>query len=130
MRSHRGRHAGRPMHGLAPLLVTLSVFLAASIAFAAAVGDQVELMAMHQAGIPFHQEPRGTNSFHRLPDATRAQVIDAAKSGQWLKRSLPDGRTGWVTSRHVSSPTARAPSPATSPAAPPPQRIEEGTVEH
>jgi micrococcal nuclease len=26
-------------------------------------------------------------------------VIDIAKDGQWLKRSLPDGRTGWVSSR-------------------------------
>jgi endonuclease YncB( thermonuclease family) len=57
-------------------------------------------------------------------------VIDIAKEGQWLKLSLPDGRTGWVTSRDVSRPTTSAPSPGTSPAAPRPQRIEEGTVTH
>jgi Staphylococcal nuclease homologue len=129
MRHHRDRHAGRPMHGLSPLLVTLSVFLAASIAFAAAVGDQVELKATHQAGIPFHQEPRGTDSFQRIPDGTRAQAIDIAKNGQWLKLSLPDGRTGWVTSRYVRSSATGSLSPGTSPVGKPPQRIEEGMVE-
>jgi endonuclease YncB( thermonuclease family) len=75
----------------------------------------------------------------------RAQVIDAAKDGQWLKLSLPDGRTGWVTSRYVGRTIAgtsrSAPSPSTqtlrpeTPTAPntsatgkKPQRIEEGTV--
>jgi endonuclease YncB( thermonuclease family) len=57
-------------------------------------------------------------------------VIDIAKEGQWLKLSLPDGRTGWVTSRYVSSPTTSAPSSGTSPVAPRPQRIEEGNVTH
>jgi len=97
---------------------------------AAAIGDQVELHATHQAGIPLHQEPRGTHDFQRIPDGTRAHVIDVAKGGQWLKLSLPDGRTGWVTSRYVSSPTTSTPSPGTSPAAPRPQRTEEGTVTH
>ena len=108
----------------------LSLFFAAGITFAAAVGDQVELKATHQSGIPFHQQPHGTNDFQRIPDGTRAHVIDVAKGGQWLKLSLPDGRTGWVTSRYVSSPTTSAPSPGTSPTAPRPQRTEESTVTH
>ena len=113
-----------------PLLLTLSLVSRCGTAFAAAIGDQVELNATHQAGVPLHQEPRGTNDFQRIPDGTRAHVIDVAKGGQWLKLSLPDGRTGWVTSRYVSSPTTSAPSPGTSPAAPRPQRTEEGTVTH
>jgi micrococcal nuclease len=52
-----------------------------------------------------------------------------AKGGQWLKLSLSDGRTGWVTSRYIRSTAPDAPSPGTSPAAPRPQRIEEGLVE-
>ena len=68
-------------------------------------------------------------SFQRIPDGTRAQVIDVAKDGQWLKLSFPDGRTGWVTSRYVRSSAPGAPSLGTSPAAPRPQRIEEGMVE-
>ena len=56
-------------------------------------------------------------------------MIDVAKGGQWLKLALSDGRTGWVTSRYVSSPTMSAPSLETSPAVPRPQRIEEGIVE-
>jgi micrococcal nuclease len=56
-------------------------------------------------------------------------VIDTAQGGQWLKLSLPDGRTGWVTSRDVTSPSTSAPSPESSPVTPRPQRIEEGMVE-
>jgi len=120
--------AARHIPVLTPLLVTLALLFTVGIALAAAIGDQVELHATHQAGIPLHQEPRGTHDFQRIPDGTHAHVIDAAKGGQWLKLSLPDGRTGWVTSRDVSRPTTSAPSPGTSPAAPRPQRTEEGTV--
>jgi len=70
------------------------------------------------------------NDFQRIPDGTQAQAIDVAKSGQWLKLSLPDGCTGWVTSRYVSSPTAGTPLTNTSPTAKKPQRIEEGAVTH
>jgi micrococcal nuclease len=114
---------------VAPLLVTFTLHLAAGLAFAAVVGDQVELHATHQAGVPFHQEPRGTNDFQRIPDGTRAHVIEVAKGGQWLKLSLPDGRTGWVTSRYVKDSGAGSPSTGPSPAVPKPQRIEEGMVE-
>jgi endonuclease YncB( thermonuclease family) len=122
--------AARCLSFVAPLLLTLVLLSTASQSLAAAVGDQVELNATHQAGIPLHQEARGTQDFQRIPDGTRAHVIDVAKSGQWLKLALPDGRTGWVTSRYVRRPTTSAPSPGTSPAAPRPQRTEEGTVTH
>jgi hypothetical protein len=112
--------AARNIPVLTPLLVTLALLFTVGMAFATAIGDQVELHATYQAGIPFHQAPRGTNNFQRIPDGTRAHVIDVAKGGQWLKLSLPDGRTGWVTSRDVSSPPTSAPSPGTSPAAPRP----------
>jgi endonuclease YncB( thermonuclease family) len=59
----------------------------------------------------------------------RARAIDVAKGGQWLKLSLSDGRTGWVTSRYVRSAGAGSPPTGTSPTAPRPQRIEEGRVE-
>ena len=107
--------AARHIPVLTPLLVTLALLFTVGIALAAAIGDQVELHATHQAGIPLHQEPRGTHDFQRIPDGTHAHVIDAAKGGQWLKLSLPDGRTGWVTSRYVSRPTTSAPSPGTWP---------------
>jgi endonuclease YncB( thermonuclease family) len=123
-------HAARRILLWIPLFVAFLLCLAAGAAFAAAIGDQVELKATHQAGIPLHQEPCGTHDFQRIPDGTRARVIDVAKSGQWLKLSLPDGRTGWVTSRDVRRPTTSAPSPGTSPAAPRPQRTEAGTVTH
>jgi hypothetical protein len=96
--------------------------------FAAVVGDHVELRATQQAGVPLHQEPRGTNDFQRVPDGTQATVTDTAKGGQWLKLSLSDGRTGWVTARYVAGPTTSTSSTATSPAPMKPLRIEEGTV--
>jgi hypothetical protein len=127
---HRLHHrAVRTIPFLTPGLVTLALLFTVGIAFAAAIGDQVELHATHQAGVPLHQEPRGTHDFQRIPDGTRAQIIDVAKNGQWLKLSLTDGRTGWVTSRYVRSAGAGSPSTGTSPAATRPQRIEEGMVE-
>ena len=49
-----------------PLLVAVIVPLVAGAAFAAVVGDQVELKATHQAGVSLHQQPRGTNDFRRV----------------------------------------------------------------
>jgi Staphylococcal nuclease homologue len=89
----------------------------------------VELQATHQAGVPLHQEPLGTHDFQHIPDGTRAHVIEVAKGGQWLKLSLPDGRTGWVTSRYVRDSGAGSSSTGPSPTAPRPQRIQEGIVE-
>jgi hypothetical protein len=112
-------------------LVVLTLLMPISygtIAFAAKDGDHVEIKATHQAGILLHQESRSTHDFQRIPDGTEATVIDLGKGGQWLKLSLPDGRTGWVTSRYVRSPATDAPAPETSPAGQKPQRIEEGTV--
>jgi endonuclease YncB( thermonuclease family) len=111
------------------LLALVIPLLCAAGSSQTAIGDHVELNATHQAGVPLHQEPRGTNDFQRIPDGTRAHVIDVAKGGQWLKLSLPDGRTGWVTSGYVSRSATGAPPPGTSPAAPRPQRIEEGIVQ-
>jgi hypothetical protein len=46
------------------VLLSLCMPLLFSVAvFAAAIGDQVELKATHQAGVPFHQAPGGTQSF-------------------------------------------------------------------
>jgi hypothetical protein len=109
--------------------VAVIVSLVAGAAFAAAVGDQVELKAIHQAGVPVHKEPRGTNDFRRVPNGTKATVIDVASAGRWVKLALPDGRTGWVTSRYVNQPATETPSPGASPATAKPLRIEEGIVE-
>jgi hypothetical protein len=70
------------------LMAVLTVFmpvLCDAGGIPAAIGNQVELHATHQAGVPLHQEPRGTNDFQRIPDGTQAHVIDVAKGGQWLK---------------------------------------------
>jgi micrococcal nuclease len=110
-------------------LCIVTLLCAVGITVAAVVGDQIVLNATHQAGVPFHQEPRGTNDFQRVPDGTRATVIGVVQDGRWVKLSLPDGRTGWLTSRYVRSTSASAPSTGTSPLGKKPQRIEEGIVE-
>jgi Staphylococcal nuclease homologue len=106
----------------------LGLLLPASLAWTAAVGAQVVLHARNRAGVPFHQEPRGTPDFQRAPDGTKATVIDLAQDGRWLKLALPDGRTGWVTSSYISD-RAPVPSTATSPTEQTPLRTEEGLVE-
>jgi endonuclease YncB( thermonuclease family) len=126
---HRIHHrAVRTRAFLTPFLVTLVVLLTVGIAFAATVGDQVELQARNRAGVPLHQEPRGTHDFKRIPDGTKATVIEVAQDGRWLRLTLPDGRTGWVTSSYISDSTD-VPSPRSSPTGQNPQRIEEGIVE-
>jgi hypothetical protein len=108
------RQAARCLSFLTPLLVTLSLLLAASIAFAAVTGDQVELKATHQAGVPFHNAPGGTPKFQRVPTGTIATVMDIAREGRWLQIRLPDHRTGWIVVRYVGRTIAGSPPPATS----------------
>lgn len=74
-----------------PVLVALLLCLTARVAFAAAIGNQVELKATHQAGVPLHQEPRTANDFQRIPDGTRAHVIDVANGEPC--GSVPTGLT-------------------------------------
>jgi nuclease-like protein len=116
---------------LMPCLVTLAVLFTMShpFAVAAGVGDQVELQVRNRAGVPLHAEPRGTHDFQRIPDGTKATVMELAQDGRWLKLTLPDGRTGWVTSRYVIGPTPHAPSTGTASATMTPQRVEEGLVQ-
>jgi hypothetical protein len=64
MMHHSIRRATHHLSCLSPLLLTLSLFFAADTALAAAAGDQVELKATHQAGVPFYTllAPRKTSS--------------------------------------------------------------------
>jgi hypothetical protein len=79
----------RPLHGVClSITVYRTLLCAVGNTFAAVVGDQIELKATHQAGVPLHQEPRGTNDFQRVPDGTRATVIEVAPDGRWVKLSL------------------------------------------
>jgi endonuclease YncB( thermonuclease family) len=83
------------------LLVILFPILCGSGGASTVIGDQVELNATHQAGVPLHQEPYDQNNFQRIPDGTRARVIDTTTEGRWLQLLLPDGRTVWVTLSYV-----------------------------
>ena len=105
----------------------LGLLLTASLAWTAAVGDQVTLQARHRAGVPLHQEPHGTHEVQRIPGGTKATVTALAQDGRWLQLALPDGRTGWVTSSYISDLT-EVPSTGTPRADERPLRREEGVV--
>jgi hypothetical protein len=72
------RCAARRLMPLPFLLATLSVVMSAGSVSAVTIGDQVELRATHQAGVPFHTAPGGTPKFQRVPGGTVATVIDTA----------------------------------------------------
>ena len=108
------RRAARCTSSLTLLLVILSLFFAAGITFAAAVGDQVDLKATHQAGVPFHKAPGGGQTFQRVPTGTVATVLGLDRGGSWLQIRLPDQRTGWIAARYVGRTIAGSPPPDTS----------------
>ena len=55
--------------------------------------------------------------------------MDLTKDGHWLKRFLPDGRTGWVRARYLGDAGTGLPAPRSSPTGTTPQRVEEDLVE-
>jgi hypothetical protein len=115
MRSRPRSSAVRDVRRVIPWLGILGLLLTASFAWTTAVGEPVVLQARNRAGVPLHQEPRGTHDVQRIPDGTKAAVMELAQDGRWLKLALPDGRTGWVASRYVIGPTPHAPSTGTAP---------------
>jgi hypothetical protein len=58
------------------LLALLIPILCGAGSSSTTIGDHIELNATHQAGVPLHQELHGKNDFQRIPDGTRARVID------------------------------------------------------
>src|SRR5262245_59282131 len=99
---------------VAPLLWTVSLFSAVNLAFAAAVGDRVELRATHPSGVPFHSTPGGGQTFQRVPGGTVGTVTALARDGRWLQLRLADARAGWVAARYVGRTIAGTP-PAVAP---------------
>jgi micrococcal nuclease len=128
MSSHPWLPGARDWRRVVLWLGILGLLLPVSLAWTASVGEQVTLQTRNRAGVPLHQEPRGTPDFQRVPDGTRATVLEVAQDGRWLQLSLLDGRTGWVTSRYIGE-RAPALSTGTSPTGKTPLRTEEGLVE-
>jgi Bacterial SH3 domain len=105
------RRAARWTSPFTALLLTLSLSVAPDRAFAAAVGDQVELRATHPAGVPLHSAPGGSQRFQRVPGGTVATVIGLERGGSWLELRVPDDRTGWISARYVGRIVAGSPPP-------------------
>lgn len=61
----------------------------------------VQLRARHPDGVPLHPEPRTSAVSGRLPDGTRAVVLEEADDGRWLRVRAPSGVGGWITRRYV-----------------------------
>jgi hypothetical protein len=75
----------------------LGLLLPESLAWTAAVGDQVELRAIHPAGVPLHRVPGGTQGVQRVPDVTVSTAMDTARAGRWLQ-IRPNMATASLTS--------------------------------
>jgi hypothetical protein len=108
------RRAACGLSSCTPVLLILSLCVAATIAGAAAIGDQVELHATHPAGVPCHHAPGGSQTVQRVPTGTIATVVNIARDGRWLQLRLPDQRTGWMASRYVGRTIAGSSPPETS----------------
>jgi hypothetical protein len=63
MRCQACSPAVRGVKRVIPWLVVLGLLLTASLAWTTSVGDHVTLQARNRAGVPLHQEPRGTHDF-------------------------------------------------------------------
>jgi hypothetical protein len=74
----------------------------------AAIGDQVELKATHQAGVPFHTAPGGSRTFQRVPDGTIGTVTDTARDGRGLQLRL---RTSAPAGSCPATSGVRSPAP-------------------
>jgi hypothetical protein len=105
--------ASRPVCGTL-LLWTVSLFGAMCSTFAATVGDQVELRATHQAGVPFHGTLSGRQTVQRVPGGTVATVMGIARDGRWLQIRALDQCTGWIAARGVGRTITASPPPDTS----------------
>lgn len=83
---------------------TALLFLLPALALAdvtVQVNDQIELKATHHAGVPLHNQPRGTDDFQRVSDGTRATVLEIASTNRWLRIRLSDDRQGWISPKYV-----------------------------
>ena len=70
---------------------------------AVAVNDKITLRATNPAGVPVHKVPRGTNDFRRVPDKSKAIVLELIKNGRWLRLQFDDNTTGWITNKYVAA---------------------------
>ncbi|MGH9673335.1 MAG: hypothetical protein ACRD44_09150, partial [Bryobacteraceae bacterium] len=74
------------------------------------VGSWVQLKATSSLGVPLHKDPK-PSLVGRAPDGARAEVIELADSGHWLKLRFEDNVSAWVIERYVDREVA-APSSA------------------
>jgi endonuclease/exonuclease/phosphatase family metal-dependent hydrolase len=89
----------KTVRALAAVLFLLPVLALADVS--ASVGDQIELKATHHAGVPLHNQPRGTDDFQRVSDGTRATVLEISSTNGWLQLRISDGREGWISPKYV-----------------------------
>ncbi len=96
------------------VLFFLVVLCGTAEALDVAVGDWVQLKATIPQGVPLHSQP-SPSMIGRLPDGTRARVIELADDGHWLKLAPQTGPAGWIIERYVGRvlpPPALGPDPA------------------
>lgn len=83
-------------------LVFVVLFFCASILPAQyQAGDWIELKTIKPSGVPLHAQPTSSFTGERALDGSKAQILELADGGHWLKIKLEDGREGWIIERYV-----------------------------
>jgi hypothetical protein len=65
------------------------------------VGQQVQLKARIDEGIPLHRDS-SPSLFDRVKDGTIVKVLDTANDQSWINIETPDGKKGWIVERYVA----------------------------
>ncbi|UKP00978.1 endonuclease/exonuclease/phosphatase family protein [Nostoc sp. UHCC 0870] len=108
----------------------LSVVLIATPAWAIDVvsGEQVELKATSNLGVPLHQTS-SSSLIGRALDGTVAKVVTTAKNGNWVEIQLPDGQERWIVEKYISRVISSQPTrPQPEELVPEPQDNRENTA--
>lgn len=65
-------------------------------------GDWIELKAAKPIGVPLHSEAKSSLK-DRASDGAKAQILETANEGRWLKIRLEDGRERWIVEKYVGN---------------------------
>lgn len=66
-----------------------------------ATSNNVVLRAKNDQGVPLHPADADDRVSDRVPDGTKAQVLERSATTSWLHVRTANGQQGWVTARYV-----------------------------
>lgn len=86
-------------------IISLTFLLFVVLLIGHDVGDWIKIKSSNPSGVPLHKEAR-SSMFGRVQNGSKAQIIDLAQDGHWLKIRLEDGREGWIIEKYVEGTTS------------------------